>query len=950
MMARTLFVAKALPVRLAWTLFAALAIVSVLDCSSHGRTNTPDAGLDATPEAGAGAGGGLLSGSGPLCSVGGALDSAADTILIDGASAGRVFDFIGGLSGGGGTSRLLYDYPVAQQGEILDYLFKPGFGASLELLKVEIGADTDTTNGAEASHSRTPTDQNYHRGYEWWLMQQAKARNPQIKLYALEWGAPGWFNGGFFSQDNIDYIVRWIQNAEAVYGLSINYVGGWNENGYSKAWVESLKAALVAKGLSTEVVSADAFDTWAVAADMNGDAAFHAAVDIVGTHYPCGYQSLGLDCGSAPNLSDALATGKRLWASEEGSLPFDDGAIAMARAYNRHYIQAKITGSINWSLVGSWYANLPYGGVDGLLYAGQPWSGYYVVDRQIWVTAHTTQFVRPGWHYLDTGSAVLDGVGSYVALKAPNSPDWSLVLETLETGLPHTLQFAETGGVFASPVHVWATDLASSEPNDWFVQQPDITPSACEFSFTALPNHLYTFTSTSGQGKGATTPPASAALQFPYSDDFESYTVGAMPNIPKYISALQGAFEVESCAGGRSGKCLQQEVTSAPIAWGSVASPDPVAFVGDPHWADFGVSVDGLLQQSGSLDLIGRITSQSQSGGGVLGYHLRASDSGTWTLFSQDAGANNSVLASGTAPFPLNTWHTLALGFKGSTITAALDGATIATVVDTTYKTGSAGLSVSKWNNAQFDNLAFTGGPVSDVGTGVLSGTPTACTATPPTPVAGVSLITDFSGVAPDAGAGAGTSFGSGAFGGGSYFYPALGPGVDSLANPQAGNYCTTLASQNSFVATATPGKGLVLSGQVATFTGIGLYLSQCVDASAFQGIEFTISGNIGSATPDGGTPGELTFSVSTPVDSKVQDGAGNTCTLNGCSSPSYTFSVPAQPTTLRVTWEMLTGGTPIFVLNPGKISGIQWSLPWPCTTNPVPYAAQIVLSDVSFF
>ena len=175
-------------------------------------------------------------------------------------------------------------------------------------------------------------------------------------------------------------------------------------------------------------------------------------------------------------------------------------------------------------------------------------------------------------------------------------------------------------------------------------------------------------------------------------------------------------------------------------------------------------------------------------------------------------------------------------------------------------------------------------------------------------------------------------------------------PGVDSLANPQAGIYCTTLASQNSFVATATPGTGLVLSGQVATYTGIGLYLSQCVDASAFQGIEFTISGNVGSATPDAGAPGELTFSVSTPVDSKVQDGVGNTCTLSGCGSPGYTFSVPAQPTTLRVTWEMLTGGSPVFVLNPGKISGIQWSLPWPCTTNPVPYAAQIVLSDVSFF
>ena len=38
----------------------------------------------------------------------------------------------------------------------------------------------------------TATDQNFNRGYEWWLMTQAKARNPNIKLYGLAWGAPGW--------------------------------------------------------------------------------------------------------------------------------------------------------------------------------------------------------------------------------------------------------------------------------------------------------------------------------------------------------------------------------------------------------------------------------------------------------------------------------------------------------------------------------------------------------------------------------------------------------------------------------------------------------------------------------------------------------------------------------------------------------------------------------------
>ena len=50
-----------------------------------------------------------------------------------------------------GNSRLLTDYPAAQQQQILDYLFKPDYGADLQILKVEIGGDTNSTDGSESS-------------------------------------------------------------------------------------------------------------------------------------------------------------------------------------------------------------------------------------------------------------------------------------------------------------------------------------------------------------------------------------------------------------------------------------------------------------------------------------------------------------------------------------------------------------------------------------------------------------------------------------------------------------------------------------------------------------------------------------------------------------------------------------------------------------------------------
>src|SRR5208282_5609120 len=99
-------------------------------------------------------------------------------IRIDGSGKGRIFEGIGGVSAGA-SSRLLLDYPEPQRRQILDYLFKPNYGASLQHLKVEVGGDTNSTDGSEPSHMHTRTDENYDRGYEWWLMTEAKKRNPK---------------------------------------------------------------------------------------------------------------------------------------------------------------------------------------------------------------------------------------------------------------------------------------------------------------------------------------------------------------------------------------------------------------------------------------------------------------------------------------------------------------------------------------------------------------------------------------------------------------------------------------------------------------------------------------------------------------------------------------------------------------------------------------------------
>ena len=101
------------------------------------------------------------------------------------------FSGIGGASGGGGGTRLLVDYPTQQRSDILDMLFKPKFGASLQHLKVEVGCDGDTTQGSEPTHARSATDIDFDRGYEVWFMEEAVKRRVDIQLSGLEWGVPG---------------------------------------------------------------------------------------------------------------------------------------------------------------------------------------------------------------------------------------------------------------------------------------------------------------------------------------------------------------------------------------------------------------------------------------------------------------------------------------------------------------------------------------------------------------------------------------------------------------------------------------------------------------------------------------------------------------------------------------------------------------------------------------
>ena len=643
-----------------------------------------------------------------MCFISAAAICQQSSVLLDGRSKGRVFDGIGAVSAGA-SSRLLIDYPEPQRSQILDYLFKPGYGAALQRLKVEIGADVNSTDGSEPSHMRTPSDHSASRGYEWWLMSEAHKRNRNIIFEVLPWGAPKWVcsnSGGketLFSPKMVDYVADFIRTAKRDYSLDIAYAGIWNETAYDVTYIKELRGRFKADHLPTRIVCCDGTPggedrQWSIAREILKDPDLAAAIDAIGVHYP------SWDNGT-PTTDAARNTGKPLWSSEDqpngGGGPFVSrdwhiGGRILAHLYNKNYLEGSLTATEIWSPVTSYYDNLAAPN-SGLMYANTPWSGHYDVQGTIWATAHTTQFAQPGWQYLDSASGNLPEKGSYVSLRSPNMKDWSVVLETIDGKYPQTVSFRLAGGLDAGDVHIWETNDSRA-----FEHVADVKPVNGTFSYTFDPDSLYSLTTTAGQGKGSVKPPAAKPFPFPYTDSFEKTE---LRRAPKYLADQDGAFEVRDCIG-RSGHCLEQVISDKPIPWGAL--PDPFTLAGGEGWTDYSVAVDVRFLSDAPAVIMGRIdvsdVFRDDKARLPSAYVLQVKPVGTWEIISTQYGKPTVTLASGRITIDRSQWHRLELSFHGKQIAASFDGESLTTVENSLHSHGMFALG-TEWDHIQFDNL-----------------------------------------------------------------------------------------------------------------------------------------------------------------------------------------------------------------------------------------------------
>jgi galactosylceramidase len=633
---------------------------------------------------------------------------ADQTVELKGDAGGPRFDGIGAVSGGGATSVLLKDYPEPQRSQILDLLFKPKFGASMSALLVEVPGDGNSTQGSEPSHMHTRNDLNFSRGYEWWLMREAKKRNRDFTLDACAWGCPGWVgNGHFWSQDMCDYYTKWIQGLKQVYGLDLDAIGCRNEKGVNENFAKMFRTTLDANGLRK--VRIHGFDNWDKTKfdwtkDLNTDAELRKAVAILSNHTMA-------TAPTPPEVRQLAETlHKPIWNSEEHV--YKDGfdcEISIVQAFNNNYINSGVTKIVNWYLVASVYPMEPYPEQPAAMIANSPWSGHYATRPALWGYAHYGQFSKVGWQYLNGACGKLAGGGTFVTLKSPGK-DYSVIIETSNAQTDQNVTFKISGGLSTGKLCVWRSSAAEQ-----FVQQANLTPRNGTFTITLEPESVYSISTTTGQKKGTFDHiPPERSFPFPYFDTFDEYTQPQQFGwLPHYTADISGVFEL-SRRPDNAGICLRQVLDKKAQCW----APEwmPYTIIGDRDWTDYEVSADICLDQSGWAGVMGRVNNVGYGYGCVpKGYYLRLAAAGACSLYASTAsgGKNNDegtmIATARVSNIVPNQWHNLKLQFSGSSIAGFVDGVQTFAAVDTLFAKGMAGLITGNdpntRNTALFDNL-----------------------------------------------------------------------------------------------------------------------------------------------------------------------------------------------------------------------------------------------------
>ena len=655
------------------------------------------------------------------------------------------------------TSRLLLDYKALhpkEYEEMMRLLFQKDYGVCLRHIKVELGADVNSSSGTEPATKRSmeePADVTRGAGFQ--FAADAKAINPDITLDLLRWGEPAWVTRAFsFSQQQgFEARYSWYRDtlleAYRVYGLKFDFISADSNETDSadETWILYLRARLDNEQdppydfRKIKLVASDEAGTRNIAAQMVENFKLRNAVDVIGLHY----NTYG---DSYTNLLNE-AYGKEIWYSEgtppcnlshltvqaDGSgITGKDGAIDVANRIINSYYNGKMCMYEFAPAISSYYdgsCNAP----RQLISAWEPWSGNYRLDSGFWMAMHWGRFSPKGWMFVN-GACYGDGEENHYITNTSNnfmtlvSPDRSEMTMhfTNEDNEPRVYSVLVKDMAFDNKI---LSTVVTSGPKpgqkydaNWFVRGKAIRPShrtGETYLIKVPPKSIMTVTTLDTEWVAGTetfrrNPPKSERLALPYKDDFNYRPEELMVRgcSPRFTTDQGGAFELVH--SDQDGDILCQRITKSniPTNWRFRGTPEPVTSLGDDRWRSYSAEIDVRLDNMSPDNYVGlgirynsavscEITSR-------CGYSALLYANGTWKLLDMDSVAAEGRLRR----IPGKDWHRLKLLVLGDSILFFIDGNMISSYRPQCIVNSGRVSLLSAYEMNTFKNLEVTPMPI----------------------------------------------------------------------------------------------------------------------------------------------------------------------------------------------------------------------------------------------
>ncbi len=554
-----------------------------------------------------------------------------------------------GCISGNNSSRLLLDYKANYPEvyhEILRLLFEKGYGAQLSHLKLELGADINSSSGTEPCTMRYEDEMpDVTRGAGFIFAADALKINPDLTVDFLRWGQPAWVAKAFEESREKGFEARYkwyagtISAAYEKLGIKFTHISpDANETGYADGdWIvyfaERLKSdkSMPFDCSGIKIVASDEVGTRTIAAQMLENERLRNAVDIIGLHYTTygdeNTEKLFAEYGKEVWYSEGIAPSNIPELSAKSDMSGFAGRNSAVDTANRiinSWFNGKMTMYEFQPAVAAYYDGSCYY-PKHILKANEPWSGHYEIGAGLYMAMHFTRFIGENWHPV-CSACFGDGTenhhienttANYLTMMPEDCSEFTtIVTNDSDISRCYRITFegcdfsdriisvVQTGGIIGGIVS--GQKLFSLISTETFNDD--------SFEITVQPHSIITVTTLNTAFVenipfGNSDSPDRKRLTLPYTDDFSCDESNAdfyaeRGFAPLYTTDQGGAFEL--CRDSGRGH-LEQKITKdiIPENWRFRGTPEPITCLGDDSWANYTASVKMKLSCNESENYAG---------------------------------------------------------------------------------------------------------------------------------------------------------------------------------------------------------------------------------------------------------------------------------------------------------------------------------------------------------